>query len=322
MLYLNTSAIEQLGIDWPACINVIADAVRCLAADDYAQPIKPYLRYRDPQNRIIAMPAFVGGNIDCAGIKWIASFPKNIDHNLPRAHCVVVLNDSRTGEPTTLCNTALISIIRTASVSGLMLNYYLKARRLSSIRIGIIGFGPIGRYHLTMCQACLGTTLDHVTIFDNRYVGTDDLDAGLSTPVTIAQSWEDAYRNSDIVITCTVADKPYIHLPPKPGALLLNVSLRDYETSIYDHASQSIVVDDWDEVCRENTDIEKMHTERGLQAKDTLSLADVVCQNGLASIPYDLPVMFNPMGMAVFDVAMTHYYAELARRKNAGQMLE
>ena len=96
MLYICERDILAIGIDWDETVSVIEHAVRCLERGDYAQPIKPYLRYRDLTNRIIAMPAFVGGDVNAAGLKWIASFPRNIDRQIPRAHSVVVLNDADT----------------------------------------------------------------------------------------------------------------------------------------------------------------------------------------------------------------------------------
>lgn len=57
----------------------------CLANNEFAQPIKPYLRYNNLKNRIIAMPAYAGGECDMAGIKWIASYPDNINQ-IGRAH--------------------------------------------------------------------------------------------------------------------------------------------------------------------------------------------------------------------------------------------
>jgi N-[(2S)-2-amino-2-carboxyethyl]-L-glutamate dehydrogenase len=79
MLYLNEKHIRQIGINWDESISAITEATRCLKENDYSQPIKPYLRFGDLNNRIIAMPAFVGKEFNMAGIKWIASFPKNIE---------------------------------------------------------------------------------------------------------------------------------------------------------------------------------------------------------------------------------------------------
>jgi ornithine cyclodeaminase len=86
--------------------------------------------------------------------------------------------------------------------------------------------------------------------------------------------------------------------------------------------TKAIIVDDWEEVCREKTDIEMMHLERGLQEKDTKNIADVVFHNAMAGYPKDEPILFNPMGMAVFDIATGRYYMEKARSMKVGLELE
>ena len=43
--------------------------------------------------RINAMPGYIGGDYNMAGIKWIGSGPMNYKKGLPRASVTVVLND-------------------------------------------------------------------------------------------------------------------------------------------------------------------------------------------------------------------------------------
>ena len=81
-------------------------------------------------------------------------------------------------------------------------------------------------------------------------------------------------------------------------------------------------MDDWEEVCREKTDIEMMHIERGLQEKDTKNIADVVFHDAMAAWPKEMPIMFNPMGMAVFDIATGRYFIDKAKALKVGQELE
>ena len=321
MLYLGNNDIPKIGLNWNRTIDVIEKAVKCLHSNDYAQPIKPYLRYRDLTNRIIAMPAFVGGDIDLAGIKWIASFPNNIKHNIPRAHSVVILNETNTGVPLCIINTALLSIIRTASVSGLMLRYFLKARPLKNMNVGIIGWGPIGRHHFKMCTELLNSKINNIRLFDLRGINLGEIDSPYKDKITVTRNWQDAYRDADIFITCTVSDAPYIDEEPKAGSLLLNVSLRDYKVDIYDY-TKAIIVDDWEEVCREKTDIEMMHLEKGLSKEDTKSIVDVVCNDCLKDYPENESIMFNPMGMAVFDISMGRYYFDKAKAMGIGLSLE
>ncbi len=122
-------------------------------------------------------------------------------------------------------------------------------------------------------------------------------------------------------ITCTVSAEGYIDKKPKDGALLLNVSLRDFKPDILEY-TKTLVVDNWEEVCREKTDVERMHLERGLQKEDTVLIADVVIRGALQNFPYDKAILFNPMGMAIFDVVIAAYYYQRARENEIGVLLE
>lgn len=322
MLYLNAEHIKSTGIDWHKVIGVIRQAVTILDANDYAQPIKPYLRYGDPKNRIIAMPAYIGGDLQQAGIKWIASFPDNIHKNKLRAHSVTILNEHDSGVPLCVINTSMISAVRTAAVSGVLVEEYLKRKTDNDkLKIGINGFGPIGRMHLQMITAILGDRIGEIRIYDLKPLNkeTDDDLAGRNDIVPVS-SWEECFTDADIFMTCTVSAAPYINKPPVKGSLQLNVSLRDYKVEMKDYMD-IIVVDDWEEVCRQNTDIENMHKEKGLQQEDTLSIADVVCKNALDGLAHQPTIMFNPMGMAIFDMAVGGYYYQEARSKGIGMMM-
>ena len=321
MLYLNEKDLLKVGLNWNETIDAIEDAVRVINEGDFKQPIKPYLRYRDLTNRIIAMPAFVGGKVNIAGIKWIASFPGNIDKGIPRAHSVVILNKAETGQILSIINTALLSMIRTSSVSGLMIRYFLKARPMENINLAIIGWGPIGQHHFKMATNIMGDKLNKIFIYDLRGVDKDAIDSPYKDKVVVTDNWQDAYTDTDIFITSTVSKAPYVNLPPKPGSLQLNCSLRDYKVDILDH-TKAIIVDDWEECCREKTDIETMHLERGLQEKDTKSIADVVVNNCMNDYPAEEAVMFNPMGMALFDMATGRYYMDKAKEMGIGLELE
>jgi N-[(2S)-2-amino-2-carboxyethyl]-L-glutamate dehydrogenase len=320
MLYLNDRDLQELGQDWPALVDMAEAAVRILDTGDYAQPVKPYLRYGNPKNRIIAMPAYLGEQVNTAGIKWIASFPDNIRSGLPRAHSVTILNDALTGQPAAILNSPLASIIRTASVSGVMLRHYLAVRPHESMELGIIGWGPIGKYHYHMAMALYGDRITRVRIYDIKECTLSDLPPALRDKTEVAESWEEAYLYSNVFMTCTVSEHRYIDLPPRQGSLLLHVSLRDYKPEAL-AGIKAIIVDDWNEVCRENTDMELLHLQLGLERSGTQTLADVVCRGYLNRYDIDEPILFSPMGMAVFDMATAAYLVRLARAKGMGTEL-
>ena len=160
-----------------------------------------------------------------------------------------------------------------------------------------------------------------IYIYDIRSVNCFEEKENRKISISISKTWEELYNNSDIIITCTVADFPYIDLEPKEKRLLLNISLRDYKPSIYNWVNKSIIVDDWDEVCRENTDIENMHKKCGLTKDDTFNLYDILFDAQMDSI-YPKPIMFNPMGLAIFDIAISSYYYHKLINMGYGEKLE
>lgn len=321
MRYLNDRELRSLPVDWSALVDGLQTAVSLVDAGDYAQPVKPYLRYKDPQNRIIAMPAYIGGTFNLAGIKWIASFPNNIRRGLPRAHSVIVLNDADTGKPEAILNSPLPSVVRTAAVSGLLLRHYLRSRTTAKLKVGIIGWGPVGRQHALMMNALYGDQIDSFQVYDLRGVDAAGVPSEVKSKVLVADSWEEVFAWANVFVTCTVSDRRYIDRMPPEDALLLHVSLRDYRPETIAPIKR-IIVDDWHEVCRENTDIEQLYVEYGLTQAHTLSLTDVVCRGGLNDLALHEPVLFCPMGLAVFDLVTALYYLEQAMQVGSGSELE
>ena len=324
MRYLNEKHIHEIGIGWNKVIDTIEATTEILKNKDYNQPLKPYLRFKDAKNRIIAMPAYVGGRTDTAGIKWIASFPGNIHENKVRAHSVLILNDADCGEPICIINTGLLSGIRTAGVTGFVVRKYFSFREddFGKLNAGIIGFGPIGQLHFKMLQETFGDKIDTFYLYDTKGVDTSKFDAK-GHKVVIADSWEQVYDNCLLFATCTVSSERYIKSKPRKGGIYLNVSLRDFEVDFMKEVDE-IIVDDWDEICRENTDIERAHKEYGLNKEDVQSITDLV---NISKSPFknnlkESTVMFNPMGMAVFDIAIARHYYDAAQEKNVGVELD
>jgi ornithine cyclodeaminase len=320
MLYLHEVDIAALNMKWRELVDVVGKTVALLGDGRAVQPLKPYLRYGDRNNRIIAMPAYVGGETDMAGIKWIASFPGNLQRGLPRAHSVIVLNDSRTGVPVAVIKGALLSAIRTASVSGFVLSHYLPHCRQERVNLAIIGWGPVGRQHCRMCAELFAERIGQIFLYDIRGIDGETIPGVCRHKTVAARSWQEAYRSADVVVTCTVAQERYIDIRPNPGALLLNVSLRDYKLAAMD-PEDLIIVDNWDEVCRENTDIELLSKEKGVRQEHAHPLTELPRQHLFAQKSREQTVFFHPMGLAAFDIAVAAYALKQAESKGIGLRL-
>jgi 2,3-diaminopropionate biosynthesis protein SbnB len=322
MYYINSAHLRSIPINWRELTDVILHAIKLMGQGEYTQPVKPYLRYRDPKNRIIAMPAFIGGEFNLAGIKWIASFPGNVGRGIKRAHSVTILNEADTGIPFCTLNTPLISGIRTAAVSGLILQKVLSSRRETrKLKVGMTGFGPIGQLHLEMMDSLLADNVSGYHLYDTNGIDDARIRHDIRDKVIIRGSYQEAFEGADIFVTATVSDSPYIDRIPVTGSIHINVSLRDYQAGFRKYVDR-MLVDNWEEVCRENTDIQRMHEDGLLVKEDTIDVIDIFCGNVLDDLKEQETVMFNPMGMAVFDVAVGYFIYMKAKQENVGVVLD
>lgn len=317
MLYVTNKDAEKIKLNWDELIKIIEKTTMIDEAGDSSQPEHPFVDFPNPSNRIIALPAYVGGEIDTAGIKWIASFPDNINHGIPRANSITILNSTETGIPFAIFNTTLLSIVRTASVTGTVLKKYFKYRK-EKLNIGIIGFGPIGQMHYEMLCNKFKEYINEIKIYDLRKI---DYKLNKEIKTVFVNSWQEAYKTSDVFLNATVTKERYVEGEPKENALLLNVSLRDYKMSIFDFVKDGIIVDNWHQVCRRNTDIERFHIEKNLQEENVYTLADVIQDKVFGNIKAKC-FMFNPFGMSTFDIAIGNYYYKKIKENNYGEILE
>lgn len=315
MIYINDNfASELLENSYKDLISLLEITVKLKKEKKVHQPLKPYLKFPEKYNRIIAMPAYVGGDIDICGIKWIASFPKNLEKNIRRANCVTVLNSVETGEPISIINSPELSIYRTASVSGMILKKYLSDNASKNVVIGIIGYGPIGQKHEDMCYKLFGDKIKKILLYDIKKI-----DKVSGEKSFICNAWRELYDEADVLITCTTASEPYLDCSPKKGKLTLNVSLRDFDIRFIDSAETVCLIDDWEEVNRENTNIENLSKENRLSKSDCIDIYDYLYEKIDVK---DKALFFNPMGMAIFDVVVGKYMYDKAAIKTRGENYE
>src|SRR5213596_2461306 len=239
------------------CIEIVREAYLAHADGHSVNPDSYFLRFPDkPDCRIIALPAYLGNRFDVAGLKWIASYPDNIQRGFPRASAVLVLNDYETGYPFALLESLIISAARTAA-SATLAAHWLSGQSCRAHSLGIVGTGFIARYVYDFLVDT-GWAIEEVRLYDKSPAESEKFRNTACRPerhrtVTVVPDVTHLLRACDLILFTTVASAPHIadaalfeHNP-----LVLNISLRDLAPEIL-LGSQN-VVDDVEHVMKANT---------------------------------------------------------------------
>lgn len=297
----------------------IVDIVRtAYLGHEAGQTINPdsyFLRFEDnPSSRIIALPAALTGDTRLSGIKWIASYPENVRHNLPRASATLILNQYDTGYPYACLEASLISAARTAASAALAANV-LGPEGRHARKIAVIGAGIIARNILEFLID-QGWRTDELAIFD-----LNPRDAGRLAEhgqklggyrSVVAASLEDVLKKADLVVLATTAAVPYIKDPGtfEAGQLVLNISLRDIDPELVKAANN--VVDDVEHCMKANTSLHL--AEQKYQSRNFVNgtLAQIITDE--ARLNSEKPTIFSPFGLGVLDLAVGHFVYEQATK--------
>lgn len=246
MLYLSEPEVIAAGMkDMARCMEVMEEVLVLVAKGDYrmagssanshgaqisfpATSPFPGMPLDAADRRFMAMPAYLGGRFDTAGVKWYGSNIDNREQGLPRSIHLIVLNDKTTGAPYAIMSGNLESAYRTAAVPGAAAKKLAPANAKS---LGIIGPGAMNKSALH-AMTTARPSLDTIRINGRRRSTAETFAAYVKkhypqfTTIEIADTIEAAVRDSDIVseaVTGLVGSENYPYIDGdwiKPGAFL------------------------------------------------------------------------------------------------------
>lgn len=342
-LYLSEPDMIKAGVkNMDQCVEAMEDLLVTLNKGDYvmagvnhnshgAQVIFP----NDPQfegmpknaddRRFMAMPAYLGGKYQMAGMKWYGSNCENKASGLPRSILMMMLNDKDTGAPLALMSANLVSCYRTGAIPGVGAKYLAGK---DSETVTIIGPGVMGR----TCLLAFLSVCPKITTVKVKGRGLRSLHAFEEfvkkecpqiQQVIVCDSMEEAVKDSDIICVTSTApvkeiDFPYIAEDwVKKGALICLPSAARFDDDFLINRCKKVVdnyklYEAWAEefpypsyemvqiIGSKFTDY--LHEGR-IQREDIVDIADIINKKHPGRESDDEIIVYSVGGMPVEDIA-------------------
>ena len=342
-LYLSEPDMIKAGVkNMDQCVEAMEDLLVTLNKGDYvmagvnhnshgAQVIFP----DDPQfegmpknaddRRFMAMPAYLGGKYQMAGMKWYGSNCENKASGLPRSILMMLLYDKDTGAPLALMSANLVSCYRTGAIPGVGAKYLA---RKDSETVTIIGPGVMGRTCLlAFLSVCPKITTVKVKGRGQRSLHAFEEFVKKECPqiqqVIVCDSMEEAVKDSDIICVTSTApvkeiDFPYIAEDwVKKGALICLPSAARFDDDFLINRCKKVVdnyklYEAWAEefpypsyemvqiIGSKFTDY--LHEGR-IQREDIVDIADIINKKHPGRESDDEIIVYSVGGMPVEDIA-------------------
>ena len=327
-LYLSQEDVVAAGgTDMAAMVDVIERAFAVKADGGVRMPPKVMITWADEpgteelHGRIMAMPAYIGGEFDVAGLKWIPSVPDNPSRNgLPRANALVLLTDRTTGLPLAVMDGTVVSAMRTGAVTGVALRHLADPGTAVAC---LLGAGVLAHTQLAALRVVL-PSLREVRVYDPDAERCRRFCERAGAPVRPAATAEEAVRGAGAVVPATMAVEPSFAAGwIAPGATVVLVSSLDGPLDLQ-AVTDLLVVDDWEhESTHEGRYAERL-VAAGLVPADgsrAVELADIVAGRHPGRTSAAERIVVTPVGLAMDDVAAAWHVLAGARGRGLGTPL-
>ena len=287
-------------------------------------PHSSFLRFPDSdKDRIICLPAYLGGDYQLAGVKWIASMPDNVARGMERASAVMILNDRVTGRPGAVIEGSIISKQRTAASAALASRMLAPGEPAA---IGFVGCGPISTA-VAQFLTTVWPNVGQVLAFDLDPARAEAFGEAMraqrsGVEFKVAASLQELLSECPMVAFGTTAITPYVDdLDACPaGATILHVSLRDLSADTI--LSNHNIVDDLDHVNRAATSIHLASQQEGHTDFVHSSLGDILLGNADLPTRDDRKVIFTPFGLGVLDLAVANLVLNSLAEDGGGTLVK
>lgn len=360
-LYLNEDDMIEAGVkNMAGCVDAMEEMFKLMKVGDYrmggangnshgcmvmfpeSSPF-PEMPVDGPDRRFMAMPAYLGGKFDMAGMKWYGSNAENRSKGLPRSILTLILNDKDTGAPLAFMSANILSAYRTGAVPGVGFKYFAKE---DARTIGIVGPGVMSKTALAAAIA-VRPTIDTVKVKGRGKASLDKFIAYVheeypSVKVYAVDTIEEAVRGSDIVSVSTSSPTgdpqqyPYIAEEwIKPGAIIETTAALRFDDDFLINRARTVtdnikLYEAWEEEMKPDAyntipipavHVEDLIAEGRMKPEQIDDLGDVLLGKVPVHRSEEEIVIYSVGGMPVEDIAWGTVCYRNALEKGIGKRL-
>jgi ornithine cyclodeaminase len=302
----------------------VRTALALLRAGDADMPAETSVRLGPPgisQAHAYALPARVGGEVAAAGLKWTAHRPPT-DDGAPAILSMTIVNDLLSGRPVGIVESALLTAMRTAAVSALVLEL---AASTTLRRVALFGAGTQARTHLRMLFEMF-PRLEEVFVWNRTGAHAERMvEAERSRApwrLTVAPDIATALVGADAAITCTNADTPILGADAiVPGRIVLQIGYHEVSFDAIDRADAVLLDLRGEFRLTSSKSLFQMHRAGRFDvARVAADLAQIVLDGWRP--PPRASVFFSSFGLNVFDITLAARVLRRAEASGRGTLLQ
>ena len=315
------------GLEMRGTIEVVEEALRLHAQGDAILPPKvslnwgPGLDADEREGRIMAMPAYVGGDIDVAGLKWIPSVPDNPSRGLPRGIGLIVLTARTTGLPLAVLDGTVVSAMRTGAVTGIAVRLLANPGAASA---AVFGAGVQARTQLMALEEVLD--LREVRVWDIDRERARDFcarEARAGVRLIPVDDPAEACRDVQVIVAVTMAPEPFV--PPSwiaEGAVFMSISSLDATLELV-AAADVLVCDVWEHETGHASRPFARALAAGIVSRErVVQLGEILVGAAPGRTGRGQRVFVSPVGLGIEDVAAAARVFRRATEMGIGTPLE
>ncbi|MEZ4389274.1 MAG: ornithine cyclodeaminase family protein [Candidatus Krumholzibacteriia bacterium] len=321
-LLLSRDQVAQV-LTMPACIDAVEGAFAALARGEADMPQRAVIKIPAHHGVFLGMPAFLGGQEECLGLKLVTVYPDNPSrHGLATTLGTLMLCDPQTGAVTAIMDAGFLTAVRTGAASGVATRYL--AREDAAV-CTVFGAGVQARQQLIAVHHV--RPLVRALVLDQDPAAAaafaSDLSARLDLPVEVSTDPAAAVRAADIVVTATSSPTPILDGAwVRPGIHINNIGSHAPTTRELDTATvaKSYFVADLREANLAEAGDILIPIAEGAVTADHIraSLGEVVIGRKPGRTDADQVTVFKSCGLAVQDVSTARAVAAAARAAGIG----